>query len=265
MNNKEWVIEGVDVPIVATAIHNGHRVRRELEGLLALDAQQRLREEDPFTAIWTTVVPSRVVVMTSRFEVDLNRPRDHAVYLEPEDAWGLEVWKERPPQAMIEKSLEEYDAFYGDVYRFFSHICKRFGYFVVLDLHTYNYRRSGPEGPEADPRDNPDINLGTGTLEEHRQWEPLIERFIADVRQFDFAGRSLDIRENIKFRGGYFPAWIHNTFGKHACVLSVEFKKFFMDEWSGMPDRQKIELIRQLLAATVPGLLEELKVLGAKL
>lgn len=264
MKKKQWIIETVEIPIIATAIHNGHDVRRELERLFAIGEQERLREEDPYTSLWTTVVPNRVVVMTSRFEVDLNRPRDHAVYLDPEDAWGLKVWKERPTPEMIEKSLEEYDTFYREVGELFTHIREKFDYFVVLDLHTYNYRRQGPQ-QEDDPRFNPDINLGTGTIGDHRHWEALIDRFKYDMRQFDFAGRSLDVRENIKFKGGYFPAWIHQKYGKHACVLSVEFKKFFMDEWSGLPDREKIELIRQLLALTIPGLLEELKKIGAKL
>ncbi|MCJ7766173.1 MAG: hypothetical protein MUP09_09580, partial [Thiovulaceae bacterium] len=86
-----------------------------------------------------------------------------------------------------------------------------------------------------------------------------------DVQQFDFLGRTLDIRENVKFKGGHFPFWIHQTFGNSACVLSVEFKKFFMDEWSGMADNKKVDLIRKMLALTVPGILEELKKVGADL
>ena len=265
MKERHWVIQEADVPIIATAIHNGHKVRRELERLFAIDENERLREEDPYTAIWTTVVPNRAIVLTSRFEVDLNRPREHAVYLEPEEAWGLKVWKKKPTPEMIKESLAEYDAFYDDVYQLFSHVKKRFGYFVVLDLHTYNYRREGPKGGEADPRFNPDVNLGTGTIEDHKHWEPLIDRFRFDIQQFDFQGRSLDIRENVKFKGGHFSWWVHQTFGKNACVLTVEFKKFFMDEWSGMADNKKVDLIRKVLQSTVPGLLEELKRIGAKL
>ena len=38
-------------------------------------------QEDPFTGIWTTVAPTRLIGLHSRFEVDFNRPRDKAVYL----------------------------------------------------------------------------------------------------------------------------------------------------------------------------------------
>jgi len=263
MNERLWIIETGDAPIVATAIHNGHRVREELAALYAIDENERLREEDPYTELWTTVVPNRAVVEISRFEVDMNRPRESAVYLEPEDAWGLQVWREKPSEAMIARSLAEYDAFYRDVHRLLSDIRQRYGHFLVLDLHTYNYRREGPDGPVADPLQNPDINLGTGTIANRALWEPLIGRFIDDVKQFDYQGHSLDIRENVKFKGGYFPYWIHQTFGENACVLSVEFKKFFMDEWSGEADQEKLELNRRVLEGAIPGLLEELEKIGA--
>ena len=39
---------------------------------------------------------NRIIVNRSRFEVDINRPRDKAVYITPEDAWGLHIWKNIP-------------------------------------------------------------------------------------------------------------------------------------------------------------------------
>jgi hypothetical protein len=38
----------------------------------------------------------------------------------------------------------------------------------------------------------------------------------------------------------------------------VEFKKFFMDEWSGEGDERQIRAIYDALHATIPGILEEL-------
>ena len=55
--------------MVAAAIHNGHGVRDEVAELLSLTDAERLREEDPFTAAWTTITEARIVVNTSRFEV----------------------------------------------------------------------------------------------------------------------------------------------------------------------------------------------------
>jgi N-formylglutamate amidohydrolase len=88
-----WTIERGVSPIVSTAIHNGHAVRKALEGLYALSSDERLREEDPFTEFISRDVPNRIVFHRSRFEVDINRTRDGAIYHAPEQAWGLKVWK----------------------------------------------------------------------------------------------------------------------------------------------------------------------------
>jgi hypothetical protein len=66
------------------------------------------------------------------------------------------------------------------------------------------------------------------------------------------------VRENVKFKGGQFPAWVHQTFPGSGCALAIEVKKFFMDEWTGKPDRDLIGAIRDALRSTVPGVLQEL-------
>ena len=104
---------------------------------------------------------------------------------------------------------------------------------------------------------NPEVNIGTGTMNRTR-WAPLVDRFIADLCAFDFLGRHLDVRENVKFKGGQFSRWIHQTFPESGCALAVEFKKFFMDEWTGKPDFEQLEAIRQALESTRPGVLEVL-------
>lgn len=253
-----WRLHRGNSPLLATAIHDGHALREELIPLMALNEAERLREEDPFTGGWTNIAETRLIGLHSRFEVDLNRPRDKAVYLKPDDAWGLTVWKNPPPAAVVERSLLAYDAFYAEVERLLTDLEQRFGHFVVFDLHTYNHRRQGPDGPPADPEANPEVNLGTGTLGDRDRWAPLIERFRADLQAFDFLGRRLDVRENIKFKGGQFPRWIHQTFPTTGCAIAIEFKKFFMDEWSGQPDPRQVAAIGQALQATLPGVLEEL-------
>ena len=80
-------------PIVATAIHEGHSIRGELSDLFNLTDEERLREEDPFTAEWLNFSDNNIIVHHSRFKADVNRPRDKALYIKPEDAWGLQVWK----------------------------------------------------------------------------------------------------------------------------------------------------------------------------
>ena len=255
-----WELHRGNSPLVGAAIHDGHALRDEVAEIMALNELERLREEDPFTAQWSQIAETRIIGLHSRFEVDLNRPRQKAIYLEPEDAWGLQVWKSKPPQELVMQSQLQYDAFYAAIHRLFSELRRDFGHFVVFDLHTYNHRREGPRGPAADPALNPEVNIGTGSLDRKR-WAPIVDRFMVDFRAFDFLGRHLDVRENVRFQGGHFSRWTHENFPDSACVLAIEFKKFFMDEWTGELDPAQLQFnaISRALQSTIPGVLEELK------
>lgn len=247
-------------PVIASAIHDGGAIREDVQTVMALSADERRREEDPFTGVWTAVAATTIVGLRSRFEVDLNRPRNQAVYRTPEQAWGLHVWKQLPPADLIDRSLTEYDAFYDSVKRVLDDKVRQHGRFVLFDLHSYNHRRDGPEAPAADPAANPEINVGTGSLPSRTPWAPLIDRFIADFRaERRPGGTRYDVRENVKFTGGQFGQWIHEHYPVVGCCLSIEMKKFFMDEFTGVPDQSEIDAVGRALAATVPGILEELR------
>lgn len=258
MNGTIWELRKGDGPLIATAIHNGHFIREDILGKMYINEQERLREEDPFTGKWTGVSNTSVVGLRSRFEVDLNRFREKAVYINPEDAWNLKVWKLKPDRKDIEVSLSEYDAFYKEMLRLMSDFQNRYGHFVVFDLHSYNHMRNGPDDLPADPEANPEVNIGTGTMD-RSYWAPVVDTFINALHKFDYFDRKLDVRENIRFRGGHFPYWVHQNFPGTGCALAVEVKKFFMDEWTGEPDQVQIEMIFQALKSTIPGLLEVLK------
>lgn len=244
-------------PLVATAIHAGHMLRDEVARGLRVVAATRRREEDPHTDRWTPLAPTRVIVSRSRFEVDLNRPREQAVYRAPADAWGLEVWREPPADALVERSLALHDAFYAKMERLLADLVARHGRIAVLDLHSYCHRRGGPDAPIDDPQQNPEINLGTESVD-RAVFGPLVDRFIADLRSFDLDGRHLDVRENVKFRGGYFVRWVNGRFPGAACALPVEVKKFFVDEWTDALDVVEHQRVGDALRCTVPGLLEAL-------
>ena len=255
-----WISTQGNKPIVAVALHDGHDIRPELKPLLAISPDERKREEDPFTAGWTDITESRIVVLRSRFEVDLNRPRHQAVYLKPEDSWGLKVWQKQPPQDLITQSLAEYDAFYTEFDRICQTLKQRYGHFVIYDLHTYNHYRQGINADPADTLHNPEINLGTEFLD-RKYWQPVVKRFIDEMQNFDFLGRRLDVRENVKFPGGYLAEWVHAHYPNSGCVLAIEVKKFFMNEWTHQPDWEQLLAIHQALEASVSGVLQELQYL----
>src|SRR5687767_2561877 len=78
--HDDWELHEGGGPLIATAIHAGHAISPEFAALSALSEDGRLREEDPFTDAWTVIASTRIVMRRSRFEVDVNRPRDESLY-----------------------------------------------------------------------------------------------------------------------------------------------------------------------------------------
>ena len=254
MTNISYHIQKDSDPLLATAIHNGHDVRHDVEKYLAIDELTRLREEDPCTGYWTDISENRLVGNMSRFQVDLNRPRSGAVYRFPSQSWGLKVWHDHVPQEVWDRSLREYDDFYKLLDRLVRGFLQSHGFFMIYDIHSYNYKRRN-RNEEDDPALNPEINIGTGTLD-RRLWAPVIDHFTNQLRAYDYFGRHLDVRENIRFKGGYLAEWVHMHFPERACVLAIEFKKFFMDEWTGAVDFIQLQEIKKVLKDTIPGTLK---------
>ncbi|MPZ72367.1 MAG: N-formylglutamate amidohydrolase [Nitriliruptorales bacterium] len=261
--NDDWELHHGDSPLIATALHAGHDLTPAFAAVISLSDAERLREEDPYTDAWTDIAPTRIVVRRSRFELDLNRPRSEAVYQTPEQAWGLKLWRSDLTDALVESSQRRHDEFYAMLERVLRAAEDRFGRFVVYDLHSYNHRRGGPDTPAEDPEANPEINLGTGTLDRDR-WGHVADRFMADLRRLEVGGASLDVRENVRFKGGYMSRWIHDRFPTSGCALAIEVKKTFMDEHTGLLDVPRHAAMREALSATVPGILSELAVRDAR-
>lgn len=239
-------------PLVGTAIHDGHLVHDGLASRMALSAKERLREEDPFTARFIQDMSNRIVVHRSRFEVDLNRPREGAVYLRPEQAWGLDVWRTPPPEEAVETVLRQHDGYYAMLRGLLDDVQRAHGRFILLDMHSYNHRRAGPDAPPTAQADAPDINIGTFSME-RAYWAPVVDAFMECLRRQPFPGRELDVRENVAFAGkGEQTRFVHAHFPRTGCAIAVEFKKIFMDEWTGRPDPEAIDALRSAIRASLP-------------
>ena len=240
-------------PIIAVALHAGHELRPDVLQQIKLSDAERLKEEDPCTNQWVKRFGNRLAVSTSRFEVDLNRPRNKAVYLKPRDSWGMEIWKESPGAGLIDESLKKYDLFYDTVKTIFTDFEDCFQRFVVLDIHSYNSRH-----PEANSSaSNPEINVGTGTMD-RAYWGRLVDAFIKDLSAYQHKNVNYDVRENINFRGGYFAKWAHTYFPYSACVLSIEVKKTYINEKTGELNMRQVKCIEQAIVSTIPGLCRNL-------
>ena len=243
--------------LVATAIHTGHDVRGDLAPLMVLDEATRLREEDPHTDRIGQRVATRVIVNRSRFEVDLNRERDSCVYREPDDCWGLDVWRDAPlAEELAEESRQLHDAFYEGLGQLLDRVATR-GPFVVYDVHSYNHRREGAEAPEEPVEDNPEVNVGTGSLDRER-FGTVVDAFMAAMGSCEIEGRPLDVRENVKFKGAHLARWVHERYPGVGCALALEFKKTFMDEWAGEPDEGRLDALARALETTIEPVLAAL-------
>jgi hypothetical protein len=213
---------------------------------LGLSEADRLREEDPYTGEFTKFAGNRIIARHSRFEVDLNRTWAKAVYLNPEDAWGLNVRRNQPSIEVIERCRIAYEAFYSRTESLFREMERTFGRFLVLDIHSYNHRRPGPDAPPEPAAQNPEINLGSSNIPEDSL--PGLYRFQDLLRNEQLHGQTPDVRIDVKFTGGHFARWIHETFPESALCIAVEFRKAFMDEWTGIPDPSYIIELRRIVA-----------------
>lgn len=230
--------------MAAAAIHDGHGLRSEVASILALSNADRLREEDPFTGQAIADVPTHIVAHRSRFEADLNRGRDTAVYRTPEESWGLELWRKPPSERVVEGSLEYHRRFYATVANILDELAADYPRFVLIDVHSYNHRRLGPDGPPTLAEDAPEINIGTFSMPRD-EWAWLLDPLVQAMREYDFGGRHLDVRENVAFQGkGELTRFVHDRYPGVGCAIALEFKKFYMDEWSGEPDQAALGHMR---------------------
>ena len=244
-------------PIVCTAIHNGHDLSPEVNANMALPGADRLREEDPYTERFVDISGNTIIGRLSRFDVDLNRRKETSIYLEPKDCWGLVARKEQPSPVALQQSSSMYDDFYEETFNYFKQMEEKFGKFFVFDIHSYNHHRLGTDQPFDDPDKNPEVILGTSNMTE--KWFPLVKKIQEDLKNYDYFNDHLDVRINVKYPGGNFPRWIHTNFPNSACVIALEFKKTFMDEWTGEVEDVEVQELKKALASTLPGILEYLK------
>ncbi|MGO3307452.1 MAG: N-formylglutamate amidohydrolase, partial [Sphingobacterium sp.] len=242
-NLFEFRVNKTDSPYWAFAIHDSHQIDERLIPYLQLNEQIRFREEDPHTGCMAELPMNQLLVSTSRFQLDINRKIEDAIYLHPDQAWGLTVWKDLPEE-MIRALQSVHTDTYMQIDALIEETICKYGFFMIWDLHSYNSKRASPD-EVLNTAENPQINLGT--FYNHPEWRHVIDQFIQSVSTQKFRDMPIDIRENVKFKGGYLAQHILAKYGDKGCVLSIEFRKDFMDEWTGVPYMPLIQSYKRLL------------------
>jgi hypothetical protein len=217
---------------VCTAIHNGHRLRSGLVENCALSESERLREEDPYTANIAANMPITVVANDSRYEYDLNRPPETCVY---EEAWGQVVWCEPLSDAEKAASLAKHTAFYTVLGVLYEQLESLHPQVQVFDVHSYNYRRPGMG-------DVPLFNIGTEQLDTQR-WQAVIDRWAERLGRISLPGIEVRAAINEVFYGRGYQTTFAGKRCRNTLVLPTELKKVFMDELSGEPEADVLEVL----------------------
>lgn len=211
------------VPFACFAIHDGHQIREELEGKILLSDYERWYEEDPNTFEFISSLPICIQAKDSRYEYDLNRPPEEAIY---DIAWGKKVWDSPLPAALKKRSLHKHANFYKITSALVKKLEGKFGSALLLDVHSYNYQRI--------ERDCPVFNLGTSLITDDR-YRKTIDFFLEKLSTIDLHTVPVSVAENDVFQGkGYLQRFINSKF-KNTLVLATEIKKVYVDELSGEP------------------------------
>ncbi|WP_442265991.1 N-formylglutamate amidohydrolase [Tenacibaculum sp. ZS6-P6] len=207
------------VPYVCGAVHDGHQFRKELWSNCLHTEYDRWYEEDPCTKQMIAFHPIVIAGLDSRFEYDLNRAPDNAIY---EDAWGKQLWKTSLPGEQKSKSLQKHSAFYKVVHALIHKIEDKFGMCIVYDMHSYNWQRWD--------REVPTWNLGTSNVDQIR-FKQEIESWRAILEEMPLPkGIKSTSKINDTFQGnGYFLKYITQNF-KNTLVLATEIAKVYCDE-----------------------------------
>ena len=252
-DGADWQVQDGQGPIIATAIHSGHRIRDSLKPWLAIEDKGRLREEDPLTDYFLSVADTSVRANISRFECDLNRPRDICITRDPSKTWDLRIWDDALPDEQVEQSRAIHDRFYAAMKQLCDDKIAEHGRILLLDIHSYNFKRNGPDGDPAPADKNPDIDVGATTLDK-AVYGDLLKDFAETLCSVPVNGQAPSVGINVRWEeGGNFPEWLHSIYGDKACVMTLEYKKIFMDEWSEEADIFALQHLRQGLLLAVEG------------
>lgn len=233
-------------PYICGAVHNGHQFRKSLWDNCLHTEYDRWYEEDPCTKEMVQSHPIVIAGCDSRFEYDLNRAPETAIYT---DAWGKQLWREPLPSNEKENSLKKHHTFYKVVGALVEKIEALYGKAIVFDMHSYNWKRWD--------RPVPTWNLGTANIDTDR-FGNLAESWSHKLGTMGLPnGIQSTSKINDTFQGnGYFLKYITQNFG-NTLVLATEIAKVYCDEYTGILYPEVVRSVEKHLKEFIPLQLQE--------
>ncbi|MEY8849070.1 N-formylglutamate amidohydrolase [Psychroserpens sp. XS_ASV72] len=229
------------VHYVCGAVHDGHQFRNELWDNCLHTEYDRWYEEDPETKNMVVSHPIVIAGCDSRFEYDLNRTPDEAVF---ETAWGKQLWKSPLPDDQKKKSQDKHANFYKVVHALISKLESKFGICIVYDMHSYNWRRWD--------REVPTWNLGTSNVDNDR-FGDVIETWRQSLSEIPFPQdiKSTAAINNTFYGNGYFLKFITKAF-ENTLVLATEIAKVYCHEYDQVIYPEVVATVESELKTKIP-------------
>jgi hypothetical protein len=229
------------VPYICAAIHDGHQFRKELWDNCLHTEYDRWYEEDPETKNMIASHPIVIAGCDSRFEYDLNRAPEDAVFV---TAWGKQLWKTPLPEAQKHKSLAKHEAFYKVVHTLVKTIETKHKVAIVYDMHSYNWQRWD--------REVPTWNLGTSNVDNER-FGPDIEAWRRSLSEMQLPNdiKSTALINDTFFGNGYFLKYITSSF-KNTLVLATEIAKVYCNEYEQVNFPEVVNSVEKQLRERLP-------------
>ena len=234
---------------ICAAIHDGHQFRTTLWDNCLHTEYDRWYEEDPKTKQMVQSHPIVIAGCDSRFEYDLNRDPENAVF---ETAWGKQLWKQPLPEYEKQLSLQKHANFYKVVDALVSKIEQKYGAAIVYDMHSYNWQRWD--------REVPTWNLGTSNIDNAR-FGNMVQSWSQFLGTISFPYNTIRQSSLINdvFQGnGYFLKHITSNF-KNTLVLATEISKIYCDEYKQMIYPEVVCAVEEQLKALLPKHAESFK------
>ncbi|MEM9680986.1 MAG: N-formylglutamate amidohydrolase [Bacteroidota bacterium] len=229
------------VHYVCGAVHDGHQFRKALWDNCLHSAYDRWYEEDPETKNMVISHPILIAGMDSRFEYDLNRFPEEAVF---ETAWGKQLWRSPLSDHEKQKSLDKHANFYKVVHALIQKIEDIHNICIVYDMHSYNWQRWD--------RQVPTWNLGTKNIDNDR-FGDLVESWRQHLEQLQLPNgiKQTAAINNTFFGNGYFLRYITNTFN-NTLVLATEIAKVYCEEYDQVIYPEVVTAVERELRTRIP-------------
>lgn len=209
------------LPSICTAIHAGHRLRKELSERSALDEQQRLQVESPATDAMISSFPITFVVLDSRIEYDLNRPLARCVHQRIREQ---NVWNKPLSKRQISTSHEKHRQFFRILDALIGQLERMFKACILFDIHSFNHQHREREAPT--------FNIGTEQIDTDR-WGSVINYFEKKLSKITLPNLQVSTAKDDLFYGrGYLTGHINSRF-ENTLVVPTAVQKIYMDEKSG--------------------------------